>query len=192
MNLLTNTNQKIKKTGKMNGVRLYEFNLPAVSSCPFADDCKEYCFADKGRYLMPNVQDKYSFNFELTKNLDEFKSIIQDELESKKVEYVRIHSSGDFYSLKYLKTWVEIARSNPNIVFYGYTKSVPLFKHITAPENFVFCFSTGGKKDDMIKDTDKKAVIFDSMDELKQAGYTNCTENDMAMIEADKIGLVYH
>ena len=192
MNLLTNTNQKIKKTGKMNGVRLYEFNLPAIDSCPFAEECKEYCFANKGTYLYRNVQDKYNFNFELTQDLDEFKSLIQDELESKKVEYVRIHSSGDFYSLKYLKTWVEIANNNPDVIFYGYTKSVPLFKHITAPENFVFCFSTGGKKDDMIKDTDKKAVIFNTMAELKEAGYTNCTETDMAMIQADKIGLVYH
>ena len=192
MNLLTNTNKKIKKTGKMNGVRLYEFNLPAIDSCPFAKECKKYCFADKGRYLMPNVQDKYYFNFELTKNKREFKKLIQSELESKKVEYLRIHSSGDFYSLKYLKTWVEIARSNPNIVFYGYTKSIPLYKHINAPSNFVFCFSTGGKKDNMIKNTDKKAVIFKNTEELINSGYTDCSNDDLMMIKANKIGLIYH
>tara|TARA_R100001530_G_scaffold132424_1_gene104848 strand:+ start:443 stop:1021 length:579 start_codon:yes stop_codon:yes gene_type:complete len=192
MNLLTNTNKKIKKTGKMHGVKLFEFNLPAIDSCPFAKDCIAYCFANKGTYLYKNVQDKYNFNFKLIENKAEFKKLIQNELESKKVEYVRIHSSGDFYSLKYLKTWVEIAKNNPNIVFYGYTKSVPFFKHINAPDNFVFCFSTGGKKDNMIKDTDKKAVIFKNLDELKVNGYTNCTEDDMAMITTDKIGLVYH
>ena len=192
MNLLTNTNAKIKKTGKLNNVKLYEFNLPAVDSCPFADECKKYCFADKGRYLMPNVQDKYNFNFELTKNKREFKKLIQSELESKKVEYLRIHSSGDFYSLKYLKTWVEIARSNPNIIFYGYTKSVPLFKHITTPSNFVFCFSTGGKYDNMIKNTDKKAVIFRNIKELINEGYIDCSNDDLMMIKANKIGLIYH
>lgn len=192
MNLLTNTNAKIKKTGKLNNVKLYEFNLPAIDSCPFADECKKYCFADKGRYLMPNVQDKYNFNFELTKNKREFKKLIQSELESKKVEYLRIHSSGDFYSLKYLKTWIEIARSNPNIIFYGYTKSVPLFKHINAPSNFVFCFSTGGKYDNMIKNTDKKAVIFRNIKELINAGYTDCSNDDLMMIKANKIGLIYH
>ena len=41
MNLLTNTNAKIKKTGKLNGVKLYEFNLPAIDSCPFAKECKK-------------------------------------------------------------------------------------------------------------------------------------------------------
>ena len=192
MNLLTNTNKKIKKTGKLNNVKLYEFNLPAIDSCPFADECKKYCFADKGRYLMPNVQDKYYFNFELTKNKREFKKLIQSELESKKVEYLRIHSSGDFYSLKYLKMWAEIARSNPNIIFYGYTKSVPLFKHITAPSNFVFCFSTGGKYDNMIKNTDKKAVIFKNTEELINSGYTDCSNDDLMMIKANKIGLIYH
>ena len=192
MSLLTNTNKKIKKTGKMNGVKLFEFNLPAIVSCPFAKDCIKYCYAHKGSYLYKVVREKYQFNFKLTEKKNEFKKIIQSELESKKVEYVRIHSSGDFYSLKYLKTWVEIANNNPNIVFYGYTKSVPLFKHITAPTNFVFCFSTGGKKDNLIKDTDKKAVIFKSLNELKVNGYTNCTEDDMAMLTTDKVGLVYH
>ena len=192
MNLLTNINAKIKKTGKLNNVKVYEFNLPAIDSCPFADECKKYCFADKGRYLMPNVQDKYYFNFELTKNLNEFKKLIQSELESKKVEYVRIHSSGDFCSLKYLKTWVEIANNTPNIVFYGYTKSIPLFKHINAPSNFVFCFSTGGKKDNMIKNTDKKAVIFRNIKELISAGYIDCSNDDLMMVKANKIGLIYH
>ena len=33
-NILTNTNSKIKKTAKLNNIRLYEFNLPAIDSCP--------------------------------------------------------------------------------------------------------------------------------------------------------------
>ena len=83
MSLLTNTNKKIKKTGKMNGVKLFEFNLPAIDSCPFAKDCIEYCYAHKGTYLYKVVRDKYQFNFKLTEKKNEFKKIIQSELESK-------------------------------------------------------------------------------------------------------------
>lgn len=190
--ILTNTNSKIKKTAKLNNVRLFEFNLPAVSTCPFADTCKEICYADKGTFKYPVVQAKYHSNFELTKDKDLFIKVVQNEIIKKRIQYVRIHSSGDFYNLKYLKSWLEIARSNPNVIFYGYTKSVPLFQSVDLPQNFIFCFSTGGKADHLIKDTDKKAVIFNSLKELKKARFTDCSVNDMKMITTNKVGLVLH
>ena len=58
MNLLTNSNKKIKKTAKLNNVRLYEFNLPALITCPFADECKVFCYADKGSYKWIPVVNK--------------------------------------------------------------------------------------------------------------------------------------
>lgn len=192
MNLLTNSNKKIKKTAKINGVRLYEFNLPAIKTCPWADECKVFCYADKGAYTWRPAREKYAFNFELTKKPNEFQAAIQLELIKKRVQCVRIHSSGDFYSLNYLKQWVKIALNNPEVVFYGYTKSVPLFNSLDLPPNFIFCYSTGGKKDNLIKPGAKKAVIFNNLTELKKAGYVNCSINDMAMITADKIGLIYH
>jgi len=190
--ILTNTNSKIKKTAKLNNVRLFEFNLPAVSTCPFADTCEEICYADKGTFKYPVVQAKYHSNYELTKNKDLFMKVVQSEIIKKRIEYVRIHSSGDFYNLKYLNAWIEIARSNPNVIFYGYTKSVPLFQNVDLPQNFIFCFSTGGKADHLIKDTDKKAVIFNTLEELKKARFTDCSVNDMKMISTNKVGLVLH
>jgi len=190
--ILTNTNSKIKKTAKLNNVRLFEFNLPAVSSCPFADTCKEICYADKGTFKYPVVQAKYHSNYKLTQDKDLFIKVVQNEIIKKRIQYVRIHSSGDFYNLKYLKAWLEIARSNPSVIFYGYTKSVPLFQNVDLPQNFIFCFSTGGKADHLIKDTDKKAVIFNSLEELKKARYTDCSVNDLKMLATNKVGLVLH
>ena len=190
MNLLTNSNQKIKKTAKLNGKRLYDFNIPAVATCPFAKDCKTYCYADKGLFRMQYK--KYQFQYELSKDSKKFTEMIQSEIDKKKVEAIRVHSSGDFYSLQYLKTWVNIAVNNPKVIFYGYTKSVPLFNNINPPSNFVFCFSTGGTHDHLIKSTDKKAVIFKSEKDLKKANFVDCSKDDMRMITTDKIGLIYH
>jgi hypothetical protein len=67
-----------------------------------------------------------------------------------------------------------------------------VFKKVDLPQNFIFCFSTGGKADHLIKDTDKKAVIFNSLEELKKARYTDCSVNDMKMITTNKVGLVLH
>ena len=192
MNLLTNTISKIKKTAILNGVRLYEFILTAVSSCPWADTCKEICYADKGTFKYPNVQAKYNFNYELTLNAPAFIEQIQKELTKKRVEYVRIHSSGDFYSMNYLKSWLEIARNNPKIIFYGYTKSVPLLQAVKLPVNFIFCFSTGGKMDHKIKPTDKRAVIFYNKEDLQKARFIDCSVNDMKMITSNRIVLIKH
>ena len=192
-NLLTNSNRKTKKASQLNNARVYEFNLPAISSCPFADACKQYCYADKGTYKYKAVQDKYNNSYALTKETPAlFYKLVQKELIKKRVEFLRIHSSGDFYSLRYLKMWVTIARTNPSIIFYGYTKSVPLFQHITPPSNFIFCFSTGGKMDHLIKKTDRRAVIFNSATELKKARFTDCSVNDLKMITTNKVGLIAH
>jgi hypothetical protein len=44
----------------------------------------------------------------------------------------------------------------------------------------------------MIKNTDKKAVIFRNIKELINAGYIDCSNDDLMMIKANKIGLIYH
>ena len=87
-NLITNTNSKIKHTNQINDSNIYEFNLPAYQTkkgkivCPFADDCVDYCYADKGTYLYPNVQNKYNNNYEITKQ-DNFIELIQNEINKK-------------------------------------------------------------------------------------------------------------
>jgi hypothetical protein len=191
-NYLTNTSAKIKKTGQLNNIRLYEFNLPAVSACPFAGECKKYCYADKGRYLFSNVQNKYKTNYELTQDLSAFINTIQAEIDQKRVEAVRIHSSGDFYSLKYLKAWIKLANQNQHVLFYGYTKSIPFFRNVSIPNNFIFTFSTGGKKDNLIKATDRRAVIFKNKKDLESAGFVDCSKDDLLMTKTKKVGLIYH
>ena len=42
----------------------------------------------------------------------------------KKAELIRIHVSGDFFNQKYFNAWVSIAKLNPDILFYAYTKSL--------------------------------------------------------------------
>ena len=194
-NFLTNSNAKIKKTAKINSVRLYEFNLPAVETCPFAKDCVSICYADKGSFKYKVVKDKYEANLQATKK-DNFIGLILSELDRKRPDFIRIHSSGDFYNVKYLDKWLQIAKKRPEIVFYGYTKSVPLFKALkNIPENFRFCYSLGGKKDNLIDlEKDYHAKIFQGLNELEGENYLNSSVNDLAWINANerKIGLIYH
>ena len=67
------------------------------------------------------------------------------------IDKVRIHSSGDFFNGEYLRTWFAVARLNPQLRFYCYSKSLHLFgSNISIPDNFFLTASMGGKRDDLI------------------------------------------
>jgi hypothetical protein len=115
--------------------------------------------------------------------------------------HVRIHDSGDFYSIEYLLKWVDIANTNKEVIFYAYTKSIPFFKGtfqgkpiIKVPDNLKIIFSEGSKRDILINNNlDRHARIFKSKELLAAAGYINASNNDLNAITSNKkVGLVYH
>lgn len=201
MNLLTQ-NTKLKKTSKIMGARIFNFGIPAYKSasgkltCPMADACIKFCYAKKGAYIWSNVKPAFEKRYELTKT-NEFESIMIAEINKKKVDFVRIHDSGDFYSKKYLDKWLFIAAVMPHIKFYAYTNMIGLFKNTILPDNFDVIYSNSGKQKHMIDRTiDRHTEIFKSKDELIAAGYTNASENDLNATKwfntTNKVGLVYH
>ena len=205
MNLLTQ-NTKLKKTSTINNARIFNFSIPAYKSktgkiiCPFAKDCVKYCYAQKGNYTrFPIVQQLMEKKYQLTKT-PEFIDLMNKEIIKKKCTHVRIHDSGDFYSVKYLLKWLQIAKDNSNVIFYAYTKSISFFKvslkmmGIKLPDNFKVIFSFGSKQDNLINTkTDRHALIFDNIKELINKSYINASENDLNAITKNKnIGLVYH
>ena len=198
--ILSNNNGKLKKTSKLNNANIWAFDLPAYKTktgktvCPFAKDCIKYCFANKGTFRYPVVINKYENNYKLSKQSN-FIQLIQNEIDCKKISHIRVHNSGDFYSKAYLNKWLKLASNNPDIIFYGYTKSIPLFKALkTVPVNFVFVYSTGSKVDHLINsETDRHARIFHSHKDLIKARYIDASQNDLIAIgENKKIGLIYH
>ena len=199
--LLTNNNKKLKKSSKLNQASIYEFNLPAYKTvenkvvCPFAKDCIKFCYAKKGSYTWKNTVKKYNNNYHLSKQ-DNFIDVIQDEINRKrKITHIRVHSSGDYYSPKYLNKWVKIAKNNPNNTYYSYTKSVSMVKALkNKPSNLKFIFSLGGKQDNLIDlKKDRHAKIFNNESELKKQGYINASNDDLkALTNNKKVGLIYH
>ena len=207
MKILTNSNSKLKKTSKKFNANIYAFDIPAYKTktgqitCPFADDCVKYCYASKGAYLWSPAQNKHNLNYKLTKQ-DNFTELIQNDINSKrkKITHIRLHSAGDFYSVKYLLKWLVIADKNPSIIFYAYTKSIPFFKSrnirsiLSTLNNFKVIYSYGSKKDNLINSMDRHAKIFNNELELKKAGYVNASNYDLIAINSTnkKIGLIYH
>jgi len=201
MDFLTQ-NSKLKKTSKELGVRVFNFGIPAYKSasgkltCPFAKDCVKYCYAQKGAYIWGNVSPAFERRYEATK-LDTFVDLMTQEIRRKKVDFLRIHDSGDYYSPAYLEKWLQIARNNPQTKFYSYTKSVPLFENVELPENFDVIFSQGSKVDFLIEpETMRHSKIFKSAEELTIAGYVDASKIDLYATKwynkNHKVGLIFH
>ena len=200
MNLLTQ-NAKMKKTSKENKAKILNFSIPAYKTksgkvtCPFAAACVKYCYAQKGNYTrFPIVQELMEKKYEIIKQKN-FNSLMNEEIQKKKPTHIRIHDSGDFYSIKYLLKWVNIALDNPKVIFYAYTKSIQFFKGcINIPANMIIIYSEGSKKDELIDIAkDRHARIFQSIKELTGAGYIDASTNDLQAIQNNKkVGLIFH
>lgn len=201
MNLLTQ-NTKLKNTSKTIGKRVFNFGITAYKSmtgkliCPFAKDCVKFCYAQKGAYSWSNVKPAFEKRYELTKT-DNFINLMNSEIKRKKVDFLRIHDSGDFYSKSYIQKWFTIANQNPNVKFYAYTKSFILFQGLTIPNNLDIIFSEGGKHDKLINTKiDRHARIFNNKQELIKQGYVDASKNDLLATKffnsSNKVGLIFH
>jgi hypothetical protein len=203
MELLTQ-NGKLKETSKVTGIKVLNFGIPAYKSasgkftCPFADTCVKFCYAQKGAYVWSNVKPAFEKRYQTTL-LANFAEIMQKEIDRKKPAAIRVHDSGDYYSREYRNKWLTIFKNNPDIHFYSYTNSIGLFKELKElPANFTVIFSDSGKQVNLIDKTkDRHTKIFKSKDELIAANYIDASKIDLYASNLlnptnNKIGLIYH
>jgi Gene product 88 len=191
---------------------LYNFGIPAYKAadgtvtCPMADRCAEGCYARSGAYVWSNVAQAYEYRLKAALS-GNFVELLEKELAPKvktakrqgKQLVIRIHDSGDFFGLKYLQLWIKIMERNKDVLFYAYTKMVPLVGRLLRqgklPSNFIAIFSEGGIADGMIDRTkDRHSRVFTSEEALITAGYDNASKDDTVAFtsKTGKIGLIYH
>lgn len=110
------------------------WSLPSRKTCPYSTpECRKRCFAKKNE-TFEGVKSSRNRNYEETLKptfVKDMIDILEYQLTRKKMKgkkiFVRIHTSGDFYSLDYFYKWAEIAkhfRGNDKILFQAYTKSI--------------------------------------------------------------------
>lgn len=195
-NYLGSNNTKLKRAGIFNwGIPAYQAS-DGFRTCPAAGTCAVGCYAKQGFFNMPNVASALEERLALSKS-PLFVDTIDAELKRRKVDTLRVHDSGDFYSQAYLDRWFEVMRRNPAVKFYCYTKMVPLLERARKlgklPKNFKVIYSYGGKFDQQI---DRKAhahsMVFGSAAALKKAGYADAHHDDTVAIRSRKVGLIYH
>jgi hypothetical protein len=133
-----------------NGIsfRYAQFNTRAVTDCPFRSaGCEAICYATKGNHVFPSVKESREKSFIESKREDFTESAvfaIRTEKESgrykKAIMLVRIHESGDYYSVQYLRKWLRVwAEFKPadGVRFVFYTKSFPFFLMLNEQEKAI-------------------------------------------------------
>ena len=200
MNHYLTQNAKMRRS---SGPRTFAFGIPAYRSssgfvtCPAAGECARACYARRNHYTFSVVKRAQETRLELTQSED-FVPVISREIERRRIESVRIHDSGDFYSPKYLNKWLAVMARHPDVRFYSYTKRVALMKRYREegrlPANFTVIYSYGGTEDRLIeRDNDRHSFIFKTQDEATAQGYCDASRDDaMATGSNHRVGLVFH
>ena len=163
------TNAKMEKSAT-EGEIIYDLTLPALSglvvdedtgdfveitTCPGAGACQLFCYARKGGYVMfpaSSMSAAQALNF-LVNNPSGYTDKVNAEIAALKTKtdkhniqlVVRWHDAGDFFSKEYLDLAYGVARNNPDVQFYAYTKMGDVAT-AGGPPNFTMNFSSGSKR----------------------------------------------
>lgn len=194
MNLL-----KLSKGNKKLSKDTLILSLPAGLTCPGSNTCRAWvslkddkrtlnrgveseftCFAASEELRYPNVYNSRRYNlnsinsYVINKDVSGLTNLLNDSLQvkNKNINKFRIHESGDFYNIIYLKAWLNVAKINKDIKFYCYSKSLNFFMETFLPNNFYLTASYGSKYDYLIDQGYFKRyskVVF-SIEEAKRLG----------------------
>jgi hypothetical protein len=162
------THKFIKNKRYYTGI-VYEWNLPTGTTCPFALECKVTVDRLTGKFdvkrgayrcyaaspeRFPGVREHRWKNFEFVKagNMP----ILPSDCKA-----IRIHAAGDFFNQEYFDMWLEVARQNPSVEMWAYTKSLNYWvKRINEiPDNLILTASYGGRTDHLIEEYNLKNVV---------------------------------
>jgi hypothetical protein len=101
------------------------WNLPSVATCPGASPwCLTGCYtADERADVFPVSTWRSNWGAFFSAP-DRLASAILRQLDTATPDVaVRIHSSGDFFSVDYVEWWNSIVRARPAVSFWAYTRS---------------------------------------------------------------------
>lgn len=168
-------NAKLKHLEPLVGGKVFSFSTLAGVTCPYAKECESKvvlgddnrlkivdgpntvfrCFSASQEVIFKKTYEQRKHNMGLLadckNDIAKYVSLIEASI-PKKTKCIRINVSGDFTTQNYFDAWLQVARNNPGVWFYAYTKSLIFWvKRLNnIPENMVLTASRGGHKDNLI------------------------------------------
>ena len=136
------------KTGEHVG----NYNLPIEYTCNHQCECYKLkkCYACNGCYNYLNNQADYSenYNFYVNNESISFINEITAYIVANKLDKFRYFTCGDIPDMRFLQCMIIVAKKNPTVKFWAYTKKYHIVNHYcdifgvdSIPENLVIIFS---------------------------------------------------
>jgi hypothetical protein len=102
-----------------------EYDVKGTCPCTCLDEKgKISCYATKGNYNYKSVIRSLAKKTLLAYNcLSWLERAIMAQIEADKIQLVRIHAAGDFFSVEYTEAWTRIVNAFPKVTFWTYTKN---------------------------------------------------------------------
>lgn len=212
-------NKKLAKLAEKTKKRVHSFSLLSGHTCTFAKDClakvdivdgkrklydgpdaKFRCFSASQEALYTAVYKSRKHNTDMIKSCGNSVAMMRDLIESslpKNAEIIRVHVAGDYMTLNYMLAWLEVAKFNPDVHFYSYTKAVPLYlkcqEKVGIPKNFMFTMSRGGTRDDLIDSEKlKEAIVVNTEYDAMKLKLQIDTTDYLAAYGTDSFALLLH
>lgn len=121
ISLLKPGNYKLgKHKKKQKHKTIWHFDLPSIYTCMYSDECIKECYACEKSFN--HHANRYALNQEISE-YDYFLEEILEEIVRNDIAILRLHVSGDFFSVYYCHVWLAIFLRCPNVKFYFYTRS---------------------------------------------------------------------
>ena len=111
---------------------IWGFGLPSgtLEVClGMTPTCQTHCYAIRYAQYRTSAQAKYQRNLELSR-LPDFAQRMHYFILNHDVKVVRIHTGGEFYSVRYARQWLRVMTWLPKVHFFTYTRCwrVPALK----------------------------------------------------------------
>jgi len=130
----------VSKLGKY----VWCFNLPRSTCEKYRTPiCNKNCYAKRGRFCYKTTKDALQRNMEWSQSSNFAQNLcsqIEEAILETGVKRIRLHSSGEFYNVRYYNAWVKAAKEFPKILFLAYTRNTDI-DFSKAPANFNIFFS---------------------------------------------------
>lgn len=108
--------------GNMKLGKVKNFSLPNGITCPGKSPWCKNCYVNRYTRRFKRCREAYNTNMNNSQKTF-FSKLIISQLEKMSGYNVRLHPSGDFYSVEYIDQWISICKRMTNHKFWSYTRS---------------------------------------------------------------------
>ncbi len=108
------------------------------NGCGVATACQHGCYVHKTKEGRDAIGKRYKKNFMIAQRSD-FDKLITGAIQKAGIKFVKLHVSGDFFSVKYTRAWIKVVTRLRSVSFWIYTRAWRVAEFLPALTELSVC-----------------------------------------------------